>query len=295
MQTDRYYRHSGRFSPFAVVKALGIGLLVSVPMAFVYSYIIVYLPIISVITFFLTAGFGGVVGFVVGMAMHAGNVRNHKVAVATALPVALFALWASWVTWVYALLHRGEEADVGLLDLVFDPAGLWEVITLINEKGAWSLKGLTPTGGLLWAMWAVEAAIIVGIIVVIVRESVNSPFCEGCHRWCDEQKAIAVLGPTSKGDLVPRLEQGNYAVLQELTEATNLAFTQLDLHQCSQCQATAALTATSVTVTTKNGKEEKEEKTLLKYLLVSPGDLSTVKAMVAVTKTRERAAPQASA
>jgi len=280
MNADRYYRHSGRFSPLSVGKAVALGLLASVPMAFIYAYIIVYIPIIGVVTFLLTGGFAAMVGLAVGGALHAGKVRSNVVAVVTALPVALFALWASWVIWVHALLARAD-ADVGLLDLAMSPAGLWEVITLINEKGAWSMKGFTPTGGVLWALWAGEAAIIAGIILVMAVQMLSSPFCEACDRWCEEHKAIAVLGPTRKDALAPRLEQGDYAVLKELTGATGAAFTQIDLHQCSQCQTTSALTATSVTVTQKNGKQEKNEKALLKFLLISPGDLSTVKAIVA--------------
>lgn len=279
MQADRYYEHSGRYSPFSVAKALGLGLLVSVPLAFVYAYIIVYIPIVGTITFILTAGFAGVVGFAVGRALHAGKVRNHAVTLATAIPVAIFALWASWVAWVYAILHRAD-AVVGVLDLALAPATLWKVILLINDKGAWNLKGITPTGAALWGLWALEAAIIGGVIVLVARESVNEPFCEPCERWCDEQKAIAVLGATTKDDLVPRLERGDYAVLREIGPPTHLAFTRLDLHQCSQCQATTTLTATSVTVTVKKDKQETEESGLLKYLLVPPGELSAMKTLL---------------
>jgi hypothetical protein len=286
MQADRYYRHSGRFSSSAVVKAAGLGLVASVPLAFIYAYVIVYLPIISVITFLLTGGFGALVGFAIGTVMHRGKVRNDVVVLATAILVGLFALWASWVAWVYALLHRAD-AEVGLLDLALNPIGLGRIIAIINEKGAWSLKGFTPTGGVLWAMWAVEAAIIVGCVVLVAQAMVSSPFCEGCDRWCEEHKGIALLGPTSKDALRPRLEQGDYAVLGELEGPTGSAFTQLDLHQCSQCLATVALTATAVTVTLKKGKQEKEEKVLLKHLLLSPDELSTVKATLALSQPQQ--------
>lgn len=32
----------------------------------------------------------------------------------------------------------------------------------VNEVGAWKFKSITPTGGVLWALWGVEAAILVG-------------------------------------------------------------------------------------------------------------------------------------
>jgi hypothetical protein len=280
MYADRYYRHSGTVPPLGLLKALALGLLVSVPAAFVYAYILVYLPIIGVITFILTAGFGGIVGFAVGAVMHKGKVRNNTAALAAAVPVALFALWASWVAWVYALLHRAD-AEVGVLDLALNPAALAKVILLINEKGSWSFKGATPTGGALWVMWALEAAIIVGLILFVAREAVSSPFCEACDRWCEEHKGLAYIGPTHKDVLVPRLEKADYAILVELEGPSGDSFTQLDLHQCSQCQGNAALTATSVTVKLKKGKQEKEEKVLLRHLVLSPSELSTVKETLA--------------
>jgi hypothetical protein len=289
METDRYYRHSGRFSPSAVALALAAGLLAAVPMAFVYSYGIVYIPIVGMVSFLLTAGFAAIVGFATGWVLRKGKVRNHGATLAAALPVALFALWAAWVTWVYATLHRAD-AEVGLLDLVVQPTGLWNVITIINEKGAWSLKGLTPTGGLLWGLWALEAGLIVGMVVWVARECVNLPFCEPCDRWCDKPQVVATLGPTSKDALAPRLEKGDYAVLGELPAATALAYTRLDLHQCAQCQATTTLTATSVTVTGKKGKQEKKEKTLVKYLLVPPGELSAMRSVLAESGLRAGAA-----
>jgi hypothetical protein len=280
MRADRYYRHSGRFSPFAVARAVALGLLVTVPMAFIYSYILVYLPIIGVVTFLLTAGFAGVVGLTVGSVLHSGKVRNHGVAITATLLVALFALWASWVTWVYALLHRAD-ADVGLVDLAANPSALWNLINLINEKGAWSLKGATPTGGLLWALWGLEAVIIAGVMVFAAREMVSAPFCEACDRWCEEHKGFALLGPTRKETLAARLEQGDYTVFKEMRETNATTYTQLDLHQCGQCLITNALTARSITVTVKKGKEEKSETVMVRHLLLTPGELSTVKTILA--------------
>ncbi|APR86600.1 Hypothetical protein A7982_11949 [Minicystis rosea] len=270
------------------MKALAAGLSASLPLAFVYSYIIVYIPIVGVITFALTAGFGALLGFLVGQVLHAGKVRSQAAALAAAVPVSLFALWAAWVTWVYALMHRAD-VDVAFLDLAANPGGLWNLINVINDKGAWNLKGFTPTGGLLWGLWALEAAIIVGLAVLVAYEAVNVPFCEPCDVWCAEHKAMATLGSTTKRALAPRLEQGDYAVLRETPHVSDLAFTRLDLHQCPTCQGTATLSATSVTVTVKKDKRETSETVLFKYLLVPPADLATVTAMVAAGQAQAAA------
>lgn len=287
MQTDRYYRHSGRFPPLAAAAALVAGLLACVPLAFAYSYIIVYIPVIGTITVFLTIGYGALAGFVAGLAMQRAKVRSRVVSLATAIPVGIFALWASWVTWVYAILRR-SDADVGLLDLVLDPAALWRVILIINEKGAWNLKGMAPTGGVLWALWGIEAAIILGLGVTVGLGMVREPFCEACNRWCAEVKGIAVLGSTSKDEIVPRLEQGDYAVLREPPPPTEAAYTRIDLHQCPSCKGTTTLTATGVTVVPKKGgKPEVKERVLLEFLLLPEADLSTLQTVLAERAARE--------
>ncbi len=276
MDDTRYYRHSGRFSPGGIVGALGLGLPAAVLMAFVYAYAIVYIPIIGIVSFILTGGFAAVVGAVVGLMLHTGKVRNTLVSYLTALPVALVALWASWVAWVYALLRRGD-AEISLLGLTLDPVGLWQVIGVINEKGAWSFKGATPTGGVLWFLWACEALIIVGVSMAMAEGMVAEPFCEDCQTWCEEQKSFALLGPATQEELVPRLELSDFVALKGLPAATASAFTRLDLHQCTQCRATLTLTGKAITVTQKGGKTETDEKDLFRLLKLSTSQLASLK------------------
>lgn len=267
MQTDRYYRHSGRFSAIAVIRALVMGLVVSVPLAFTYSYAIVYIPVIGMVTFLLTAAFAVVVGLMVGRGLRSGKVRSSPAALAAALPVAIFALWAAWVSWAFALLRR-SDVKLELIDLAASPRILWKVVCLINEKGAWSLKGYTPTGTVLWILWAIEAALILGAIVFMAHEHVNLPFCEPCEQWCEEEKGIAVFGPTTKDVIRPRLEQGDYGVFGELGDPTEAHSLRIDLHQCPKCQATMTLSGTSVRVTVNKSKRETHEMVLFRYLLI---------------------------
>jgi hypothetical protein len=289
MEGSKAYRHSGRFSGLGVARAFVAGILVAVPMAFVYAYAILYVPLVGTVTFVLTGGFAAVVGFVVGYLLHASKVRNQAVTAATAAVVALFTLWASWVVWLYALLHRAD-VDVGLLTLVTEPSALWKLVVAVNEQGAWNLHGFTPTGAILWGLWAIEAGIIVGGVVLVAWFFVSSPFCEACDAWSLEQKGLAVLGHTQKDALAPRLERGDYAVIGELPPPSDAAYTRFDLHACGSCDALNALTATAVTVTVKKGKADKSEKTLVKYLLLSARQLADVKRAMEEARAHTRAA-----
>jgi hypothetical protein len=278
MHAQRYYRHSGRFSPAGLAAAGSVGLVAGVVLGVVYAYAILYIPLAGTVTFILTGGFAFVLGLVVGMVLHATKVRSTTVAALTALPVALVALLASWIAWLYALLQRADAVDVSLLDFVTNPAALWQVLLEVNRVGAWSLKGATPTGGLLWALWACEALIIVVGTVVVARGHVDEPFCEDCERWCEEEKGIAVTGPAEAGMLRERLEASDFAALKALPPATQTATTRFDLHQCPQCHATSTLTAKAITVTEKNGKSSTSEHDVVRFLNLSRSELEAFRA-----------------
>lgn len=290
MDDSRYYRHSGKFSPGGIVGALGLGLPVAVLMAFLYAYAIVYIPIIGMVSFILTAGFAAVVGAVTGTMLHKGRVRNTAVAYLAALPVAFTALWAAWVAWIYALAHRGEGGNIRLVDLVLNPEGLWDLILMVNSTGAWSFKGATPTGGLLWALWGVEALIIVGLVSAVAEGMVADPFCEDCERWCEEQKAFATLGAANKEELVSRLELSDFSVLKTLPGALPSASTRFDLHQCPQCRATITLCGKAVTTTTKGNKTETDEKDLFRHLKLTTSQLASLQAVLGQRAEAERQA-----
>jgi hypothetical protein len=261
-----------------------------VGMAFLYAYAIVYIPIIGMVSFILTAGFAAIVGAVTGTMLHKGKVRNPAVAYLAALPVAFTALWAAWVAWIYALAHRGEGGNIGVLDLVLNPSGLWDLILMVNSTGAWSFKGSTPTGGVLWALWGVEALIIVGLVEVVAEGMVADPFCEDCERWCEEQKAFATLGAANKEELVSRLELSDFSVLKTLPAVLPSASTRFDLHQCPQCRATITLCGKAVTVTTKGNKTETDEKDLFRHLKLTTSQLASLQAVLGQRAEAERQA-----
>ena len=77
------YRHSGRFPLPGVALSLVAGTAAGVILAFVYAYLVLYIPLAGYLTFILTAGFGGLAGGATGVLLHWQKVRNNAVALST--------------------------------------------------------------------------------------------------------------------------------------------------------------------------------------------------------------------
>ena len=184
MPADPYYKHSGHFSVPSAVIVLVASVAAGFLLACAYSYLILYIPIAGYITFLFSAGFGGILGVVIGAALTWQKVRNVWVAVGVTAAAALSAFYACWAVWIYAFLRRAE-VDVNLLPIFLQPDVLWGVIQKVNSVGAWTLRSWEPTGTTLWIIWSIEALIIFGVTFLVALSAfLETPFCESCNSWC---------------------------------------------------------------------------------------------------------------
>jgi hypothetical protein len=283
-----YYRHSGQFTVAGVVQGLLAGGLAAIVMAFLYAYAILYIPFIY-INFFLAVGYGGILGAIVAFVLKARQVRSTPVTAAVALGVGFIALYASWAVWVYGILGRADlKRD--LVAIATHPVDLWSLILQINDVGAWKLGGSTPTGIILWIVWGLEAAIIIGAAIgsAIAMTSAD-PYCEACGTWCVSVPRVARLQACAPAELKPRIEGKDWAFLESLgaapVDASNSL--QVDLHRCKQCGQTSTLTIQTVTVTVdRKNRQSKKTRSVLDKLLVTPAECETIQQIgqrVAVT------------
>ena len=266
----RHYQPSGRVSPL-VLPLLALALPASALLATVYSYVTLYLPIIGYFTVLLTLGLGFGVGAITVAALQRGKVRSRLFAVVASLGLGLFTTWAMWVTWGYALLQQGDS-QVPLFVLLWPPA-LWQLISNVNETGAWSLKGATPTGAFLWVLWAIEAALLVGIPVVMGLTVAEAPYCEHCETWCAHQKAVLLTPLVEKDFAGERLRQRDFKWLESLgglQRPPPPKFTRWDLYECG-CRATNAVSAIGIEVGLDDkGNQKVTESTLVQTVLLGP-------------------------
>lgn len=269
---EGYYRHSGQFSPVGLMKGILIGLLVGAIGAPVVAYAQVYIPLV-IINFIFSAGFGAIVGLATASALTSANTRNTFVGLVVALLATAISYYVCWAIWVNAHLARADvEGRPGLVKLILDPEGLWTFVSALNRIGVWSIKRSTPTGGALWAVWGIEAAVVFGLSLWAANEMLGAnPFCEACQKWCDSKDDVVKLKPAEKDELRQRLEAGDVAFLEGLgvAEADATDFVGIDLHSCDACGDFHTITAKlSAMRPGKDGKLERSDTSVVTKLII---------------------------
>lgn len=249
-----YYQHSGRVGVGGLILMPIAGILAASVLGAAYGYWIYYCPVVYVQGIF-PALFGAGVGAAVATGGRLGRARNTAAVGLIAATIGLLAEYVGWVSWIHAVT-RGE--------LIVEPVALWQMAQTVAVHGAWSVYDWTPTGEILYAIWALEGVVIVGAsIYIAVIRSRSLPFCERCTRWTEPHGPLPRIASTGAPDALRlQLESGDPDCLVELGKAPAGAteFIELALHTCVQCKLLNVLTVTSVGLATdSDGKESRNE------------------------------------
>ena len=286
---DLYYCHSGRTPLVRLLAALAAVIPAAVVMAVIYGAAAVYLPkvgyvkLVLILAALLVFGFGFGVGGLTGVMLKWARVRSIAVVAVVSLLAAVLAYYVSWVTWETLILAR-EDVEVLPLRLLARPDGVWYLATMINETGT-IVFGSTETpirGPVLWVLWAVEAAIVVGIASQVpVRMLRHLVYCEPCERWCNHYQAAVSVGYGDETALRQRLERHDLAVLQELGQPDLNAphRFRIDLDNCPTCQNTHLLSVFRVDVTYQKGNRQEKAVRLIDRLRISEAEAQWVRGL----------------
>jgi len=244
--------------------------------------------------FFVTCGFGALIGGVAAWGLRRGKVRNTPVALSVVAIVAIGALYAAWVVWMYGFLRRQEtELRLDLAVIALHPRLLFDLILAVSETGAWQIKGVTPTGPVLWIVWLIEASLIVGIALFVAADPLTEPFCESCERWSDGKEGIATVADADADELRSRLEAKDFAFLEALgaKKADASSWVRLDLHSCPDCGMLNTLSVKRVTLKVdKKGKESQHVKKVMNRLLLDVPEAARLRRLN--ERLTQAAAPQ---
>jgi len=275
MQT---YRHSGAMSLPGIPITIAAGLLTAGVLGFVYSYAVVYIPLIY-INVLLTFGFGFAIGAAVAWGANVGKIRNNFMAGAYGLAFGCAGLYVAWAA---DLLAR---AGVPFCIEVFYPSVLWDYMQFFYENGFWAVGhggGGNVNGVFLGAVWAIEAAIIVVTATWVAHSAIASrPFCEPCNRWTTAEEGVSRLSlHGAEENALNRLLAGELAALGQMNRATanEASYLRLDLATCSRCADSNFLTIQLVQHTVnKKGEPQVETKPLLTNLIVDAANVPLVR------------------
>lgn len=254
MLQQTHYRHSGVAPLGGVLMSIAGGAAAAAALGAVYGVLIYWSPFVY-INFFITLGFGILLGVSVGSLAKLGKIRSTGVVAVLALSTALFAWYAHWVVWSQLI------TEVQLLNV----ATLSRLLATIADLGAWSIFGWTPTGFALWAIWGIEALMILGIGTLGAIGTVDVPFCEDTGQWASDRK-LDVRFRALNDATVPESPTSLLASLQPLS-GDESAFTEVTVATADGSDLRCVSLDNVVVETDKDGKQDEKKTSLVRYML----------------------------
>lgn len=277
----RYWEPSGRFTATGLLRGLLWGSLWGALAGFIYSYSILYLPLIELNIAALVV-FALVVGAATALALRGGRVQHRPAVMAVAAVTALLSLYFAWAVWLKALFHR-NDFPLPLTGLLAHPSIMWQVIVAVNGKGAWSFHGWSPTGIPLWIVWALEAAAILAIAMALGGMLPFDMLCDSCGSYAD-LKTKAKLAAGDADTIKRQLESNDLRAVLDRGPAPPDAkeWLELSLETCKKCGKTNALSAAIVSpMVTKEGQKLEGRTKIITRLMLAEGDAAMVKQSLA--------------
>jgi hypothetical protein len=260
MDSTRYYKPTGH-APFGgIVSASEFGVLAAIICGALYGIIDYYNPFI----YFNFAGACAVayaVAAALKMRFHSGRIRSRLVKVSTGVFCGMLGIYCAWWSWLAALSEW---------NLIFlNPIDLPAIISELAKEGVWKIKGFTPTGWLLYIVWAIEAGIILLASGGLALDD-EIPFCEDCNQWTEPVGDPIPISWFDEEELQQSLKAGTFsrtynARLDELRQpleaedydvlldaiGEHVAQSQQDFlikpYMCPNCEGSCYLTIIQVT------------------------------------------------
>jgi hypothetical protein len=267
------YKSSGNWG-VATVPAVLMAMAVSAALAWVYQVLVDLIPLL-VVKGFIAMGFMLALGVVARWGMRVGKCRNAGIAWVSGLLVGGTALAASHV-FAYINLHASAGIPLSAAMPVAD------YIQLRTDTG-WTFgrggSGIPIRGALVWAVWVVEAGLLLlgGVFGVSM---VASPFCENCLKWADHKKTeFMVHGPSEEAIAQVKGATDVVAVLDVKDGENEPAELKYALLTCPKCGGLPTL-AVTLKRTSRKGKKKSTSTTVLKTgILLAEEEAETVLAM----------------
>lgn len=262
--TCQCYRHSGKFSPHGLALALIVPIAAGFPLGYVYACLIKWIPFIY-LNVFITAGYGGVVGFLAGWMLRFGKVRNNTLAALCGLLAGISGLYLGWNGHIHAYF---EDSPAFCL-----PAEMLRGMKYLYEHGSWTLKGETITGVILGIVWGVEALMIVGLSTLMSYVMISgTPFCERTECWLDKEKKISTLEPFTQPAQLEAFKAGDLSSLLQARAKHEGApvFGRLTIKHSPKCEEFFTVTVSNVRVAVdKKGKITENSQELVRDVIAS--------------------------
>lgn len=264
-----YYKHSGKFGALALPLGLGGGILAAVLLGTIYGQAMARIPVVGKITFLIAALTGAGYGVAAAWLFRKGHGRSTTVGTIVAAIATFVGHYMAWVSWVSVVLSRSGDGP-SVIDVLTNPSGMFSAISAINGVGAWSISGGAPSGGVLWALWSIEALIVLGCGIAIGAGMASTGvYCEHCNDWCKEEEGRVLLNPAPQEAVKQSLEAQQWGVLNQIGPFTGVGpCLRLDLAYCPKCEKTHAVAVSALTPKADGNGTDID--TFVQYINTSP-------------------------
>jgi len=280
---DLYYKPSGSAPVGGIVAAFIISLAISLGLTIAYIALQWFIPIIY-FNVFITIGLGFCVAYAINLGLGLGKVRNTKIASILAIICALFVFYAQWALFV-SLMYNAEGSMGGgtwvrssfnldgFIYAFLHPNVLFKAIVQLNEVGTFNIKSNVVSGWFLWLIWAIEAALIIFIPILMASSGkASKPFSELNNSWMKKRDLEGKIKfVENKDELLNDLGRGNLKILKEHlpTEEIGDNYATVSVHE-SQGDPKRYLTVTNISNTTNSkGETKKTDTTVIEYFLIT--------------------------
>ncbi|MCA8938916.1 MAG: hypothetical protein KDB07_03875 [Planctomycetes bacterium] len=283
MQT---YKPSGQFSLATIPYTIVIGGIGAIASAWIYQWLIDLLPywIVVVIAAFL---FGGLMGAAIGMGLNAGRCRNAALGLLLTIIVGAIGVVASHefarshFNDEIAMAHESEEEidqdSAQALASEVSELSWGEYLDWRSEIGySFSRRGResTMTGGVVWALWGIEALFVIIFTAFIAFDVGFEPFCEASGEYCKQEKlgTLADVDPMATIDAV--MQDGVAGIVEPPRAQASGATIEYRVYLSPNGQGPNYLSAK---LKYKNGKKD-ESKDIVKEAIISAPELQVLHA-----------------
>lgn len=272
----KFYRHSGKAPLLGLILLVLTGCIGVPILGLIYGVLMRIIPFIY-INAFIVFGYVFAIGSALGYVAKYGKIRNMFVLGVVAFFIGLLAEYSGWIGWLTVMAK-----DPTFLIEFFLPWDVLYFITLVAKEGAWTISGTTPTGGILYVIWLLEAiAVVGGITYITVNDLSKVPYCEESDRWADKRTQIGAFNPISNiAQFKQSIHHGNLSVFNGLKPSPpqERHFTTLSLYECDHCKNFFVLNVEDVTLVTNNkGKTEAKVKPVISNLMITPFQLANLR------------------
>ncbi|GEM_PF-749813 len=266
MREELYYKPSGGAPFFGLMITMIVGTLGGAVLSIIYALVNYYNPFIY-FTVIATGIFGAGCGGCAVMGLSLGKVRGRLTNAFAGFIIGFASLYLAWV-W-YLFLAARTAFGQGLF--FFDTTAMFSFMQLIAANGMWEIGGATPTGGILYTIWVIEAFIVL-IPAILIAFSADTPFREPCNQWSEEMDcSVTFRVPEEIDQLRQSLEDENYSPLFEnaLMSPEDVCL-HAKIHRCPKCDGSTWLELEQVsTWLNDKGEAQSSKNTVIKHLAIS--------------------------